>query len=75
MEGLEPLGRVLIVGGIVLALVGLVLVVSPNVPFLGRLPGDIRIENENVRVFIPIGTMIVLSLLATLVLNLIGRGR
>jgi hypothetical protein len=75
VEGLEPLGRVLIVGGIVLALVGLVLVVSPNVPFLGRLPGDIRIENENVRVFIPIGTMIVLSLLATLVLNLIGRGR
>ena len=75
MEGLEPLGRVLIVGGVVLALVGLVLVVSPNVPFLGRLPGDIRIENDNVRVFIPIGTMIVLSLLATLVLNLIGRGR
>jgi hypothetical protein len=75
VEGLEPLGRVLIVGGIVLALVGLVLVVSPNIPFLGRLPGDIRIENENVRVFIPIGTMIVLSLLATLVLNLIGRGR
>ena len=75
MEGLEPLGRVLIVGGILLALVGLVLVVSPNIPFLGRLPGDIRIENENVRVFIPIGTMIVLSLLATLVLNLIGRGR
>ncbi|HET9455856.1 MAG TPA: DUF2905 domain-containing protein [Candidatus Limnocylindrales bacterium] len=75
MEGLEPLGRVLIVGGVVLALVGLVLVVSPNIPFLGRLPGDIRIENDNVRVFIPIGTMIVLSLLATLVLNLIGRGR
>jgi hypothetical protein len=75
VEGLEPLGRVLIVGGIVLALVGLVLVVSPHIPFLGRLPGDIRIENENVRVFIPIGTMIVLSLLATLVLNLIGRGR
>ena len=75
MEGLEPLGRVLIVGGVVLALVGLVLVVSPNIPFLGRLPRDIRIENDNVRVFIPIGTMIVLSLLATLVLNLIGRGR
>ena len=75
MEGLEPLGRVLIVGGVVLALVGLVLVVSPNIPFLGRLPGDIRIEIDNARVFIPIGTMIVLSLLATLVLNLIGRGR
>ena len=75
MEGLEPLGRVLIVGGVVLAVVGVILVFSPNIPFLGRLPGDIRIESENVRVFIPLGTMIVLSLLATLVLNLIGRGR
>jgi hypothetical protein len=75
VEGLEPLGRVLIVGGVVLAVVGLVLVVSPNIPFLGRLPGDIRIENENVRVFIPLGTMLVLSLIATVVLNLIGRGR
>jgi hypothetical protein len=75
VEGLEPLGRVLIVGGVVLAVVGVLLVFSPNIPFLGRLPGDIRIESENVRVFIPLGTMIVLSLLATLVLNLIGRGR
>jgi hypothetical protein len=75
VEGLEPLGRVLIVGGVVLAVVGVILVFSPNIPFLGRLPGDIRIESENVRVFIPLGTMIVLSLLATLVLNLIGRGR
>jgi hypothetical protein len=75
VEGLEPLGRVLIVGGVVLAVVGLVLVLSPNIPFLGRLPGDIRIENENVRVFIPLGTMLVLSLIATVVLNLIGRGR
>jgi hypothetical protein len=75
VEGLEPLGRVLIVGGVVLAVVGLVLVLSPNIPFLGRLPGDIRIENENVRVFIPLGTMLVLSLIATVVLNTIGRGR
>jgi hypothetical protein len=75
VEGLEPLGRVLIVGGVILAVVGLVLVLSPNIPFLGRLPGDIRIENENVRVFIPLGTMLVLSLIATVVLNLIGRGR
>ena len=75
MEGLEPLGRVLIVGGVVLAAVGLVLVLSPNIPVLGRLPGDIRIESGNARVFIPLGTMLVLSLIATIVLNLIGRGR
>ena len=75
MEGLEPIGRLLIVGGIVLAIVGVVLVLAPNIPFLGRLPGDIRFESENVRVFIPIGTMILVSIILTILLNVIGRGR
>ncbi len=69
----DGIGRLLIVGGIVLAVVGLVLVLAPNIPFLGRLPGDIRIENENVRVFIPLGTMLVVSIVLTIVLNLLSR--
>ena len=73
MEGVEDIGRLLIVGGVVLAVVGLVLVLAPNIPFLGRLPGDIRIENENIRVFIPVGTMLLVSILLTLVLNLLNR--
>ena len=39
----------------------------------GRLPGDIRIENENTKIFIPITTMIIISLLLTLIINLIRR--
>ena len=73
MDGVDGIGRLLIVGGAVLALVGVVLVLAPNIPFLGRLPGDIRIENENVRVFIPLGTMLVVSLVLTLLLNLFTR--
>ncbi len=69
----DGLGRLLIIGGVVLAVVGLVLVLAPNIPFLGRLPGDIRIENENVRVFIPLGTMLVVSIVLTIVLNLLSR--
>ncbi|MBA2315615.1 MAG: DUF2905 domain-containing protein [Chloroflexi bacterium] len=72
MDGLD-LGRLLIVGGIVLAIVGVVLVLSPNIPFLGRLPGDVRIEGENVRVFIPLGTMLLVSLVLTIVLNVVNR--
>jgi hypothetical protein len=56
-----------------LAVVGLVLIVAPNIPFLGRLPGDIRIDNENVKVFVPLGTMLLLSLILTVVLNLLNR--
>ena len=73
MEGVDGLGRLLIVGGVVLALVGLVLVLAPNIPFLGRLPGDIRIDTEDVKVFIPLGTMLLVSLVLTIVLNVLNR--
>ena len=73
MDGFDGVGRLLIVGGVVIAVIGLVLVVAPNIPFLGRLPGDIRIENENTRVFIPLGTMLLVSIVLTIVLNLISR--
>jgi hypothetical protein len=73
MEGAEGIGRLLIVGGIVLAVVGVVVLLAPNIPFLGRLPGDIRIENENVKVFIPLGTMLLISLILSVVLNLLNR--
>ncbi len=75
MDGPEALGRVLIVGGIVVAILSVVIVLAPNLPLLGRLPGDIRYENENVRILIPFGTMILVSIVATIVLNVIGRGR
>ena len=73
MEGADGMGRLLIVGGLVLAAIGVVLVVAPNIPFLGRLPGDIRIDTGNVKVFAPIGTMLLISLLLTIVLNLLSR--
>jgi hypothetical protein len=75
MDSLEPVGRTLLIIGIVIAVVGLVLVLAPRIPFIGRLPGDIRIERDGVVVFIPLGTMLVVSLILTVVLNLIGRGR
>jgi hypothetical protein len=41
--------------------------------FLGRLPGDLRFGSENVRVYIPLASMLVISLILTLVLNLCRR--
>lgn len=41
--------------------------------WFGRLPGDIRIETENSRVFIPLGSMLIVSAVLTLVVNLISR--
>jgi Protein of unknown function (DUF2905) len=73
VDGLEPFGRILIVIGIVIAVVGVVMVFGARIPVLGHLPGDITIKGENVTVFIPLGTMVVVSILASVVLSLIAR--
>jgi len=70
---LEGLGRLLIYFGGGLLLLGLLLVVIGKLPGLGRLPGDIVIQRENLTVYIPLGTMLLVSLVLTLVLNLLSR--
>jgi hypothetical protein len=75
VEDLTPVGRTLLVIGLIVAAVGLLLVLAPRIPFIGRLPGDIRFERDGVVVFIPLGTMLVVSVILTLILNVIGRGR
>lgn len=67
------IGRLLIGIGVVLIVIGAVLAFAGKVPWLGRLPGDILIERENVRIFIPIGTMLLLSLVLTVIANLVAR--
>ena len=66
------LGRVLLVIGVVLVVVGGLTALGVRLPF-GRLPGDIAITGEHGGVYIPLGTMIVVSLLLTLLFNLFLR--
>lgn len=67
------LARLLILVGALLVLVGLVLLVGSRWFKFGQLPGDLRIERENYVVHIPLGTMLLVSLLLTLVLNVAIR--
>ncbi len=73
----EDLGRMLIVLGALVVLIGLVFLLAGRIPFLGHLPGDIRIQTDGLSCFIPLATSILLSillsLLLTLVLNLLQR--
>jgi hypothetical protein len=71
----DPLGigKTLLLLGIVLALVGLLLMFVPRIPWLGRLPGDFSFGGENWRVYIPLGTSLVISLILTLLLWLFNR--
>ncbi len=74
MEGLHGLGKSLLLVGIVLAVLGLLFMVSDklNFPFLGKLPGDIHYKGKNFQFYFPIATSIILSVLLSLVLYVIS---
>jgi hypothetical protein len=76
MSDLSGLGRLLLVTGLVLAAAGALLIWAPRFPGvdrLGRLPGDFVVARGPVTVFIPIVSSLVISVLLTIVLNLILR--
>ncbi len=66
--------RLLMIAGALLFVVGAALFIASKLGIpLGRLPGDISWQGKNVRVFAPITTMIVVSVVLTVILNLISR--
>ena len=70
---MTELGRTLLVLGGVVMLVGLALMLVPNVPWLGKLPGDILVKRDRFTVYFPIVTCLVLSVVLTLLVNLFFR--
>ena len=66
------LGRILVIIGVVLVVVGGLAVLGVRLPF-GRLPGDIAIEGERGGFYFPIVTMIIVSVVLTILVNLILR--
>jgi len=70
---LTDLGRWLIVAGLLFILLGAAMLLLGRIPWLGHLPGDIVIRREHLTGFIPFGTMLLLSLILTLLANLIAR--
>lgn len=68
------MGRVILVLGLVLVLLGVAMTWAPwLLSWFGRLPGDIRIERPEGTVFIPLTSMLLLSIILTIVVNLLIR--
>jgi hypothetical protein len=65
-------GRFLIIAGSVIVVIGLVFLFADKLP-LGRLPGDLRFGSGKVRIYIPVATCILLSVVITLILNFFSR--
>jgi hypothetical protein len=72
---LAQFGRVLVLIGTVVLVFGVLLVLADRVPFIGRLPGDIRVSGDGWTIYAPIATSIVLSILLTVVLSLVAWAR
>ena len=67
-------GKYIIVFGVLIVIAGIVIYFfHDKLHWIGRLPGDIRIEKENFRFYFPITTMIIFSLILTLIIRLIRK--
>ena len=73
MGGFDTMGKTLVVIGVALAALGGLVWLLSKVPFLGNLPGDIRIERPGMTCLIPLASSILISILLTVVLNIVVR--
>ena len=68
---MDEIGKWLILLGVLLVAVGAVIFLLGKVPWIGRLPGDIVIQNENFSCFFPLATSILLSIVLTILVQLV----
>jgi len=70
---MNPIARLLILMGLLLLGVGLLLLVSDKIPWLGRLPGDIVVKRERFTFYFPLVTCLILSVILSLIFWLFRR--
>jgi len=69
------IGKLIINLGIILIFVGVIILLLGKLPFVGKLPGDIYIKGKNFSFYAPVGTMLLLSLILSLIFTLIANLR
>jgi hypothetical protein len=70
---MQLMGKVLLITGIFIAILGLLFIFREHIPFLGKLPGDITLKKDNFTLYFPFISMLLFSLVLTLIINLIIR--
>jgi hypothetical protein len=73
MSDFGPLGKLLILLGVFIIMVGLFLLLGEKIPWIGRLPGDIIIRKKNFTFYFPIVTSIIISIILTLLFTLLRK--
>jgi hypothetical protein len=70
---MQDIGKSLITFGLVFLALGGLFLLGDKLPFFGRLPGDIYIKKDNFTIFFPITTMIVVSVVLSLIFNIVSK--
>lgn len=70
---MTELGKIFLLVGTSIVILGLLLVFSQHIPFLGKLPGDITIKREGFTLYFPIVSFLIVSILLTILINVIWR--
>lgn len=73
MSDFGPLGKLLILLGVFIIMVGLFFLLGEKIPWIGRLPGDIIIRKKNFTFYFPIVTSIIISIILTLLFTLLRK--
>ena len=61
-------GKILVIVGLLLAILGLIFIFGNKIPFIGKLPGDIAVERRNYSVYFPVTTCIIISIVVSFIL-------
>ncbi len=73
-----PLGKALVVTGLIITFIGIIFIFRDSLPFLkffGKLPGDISIKRENFSFYFPLTTSIIISIILTIIFYLANKFR
>ncbi len=70
---MAPIGKILVLAGLAIAIAGLAIWGLSSVPFIGKLPGDIYIRRGNFTFYFPLATSILISIIATIIFSLMRR--
>lgn len=72
---IQGLGKIVIAAGVVVTVVGVLMLLAPKLPFIGKLPGDFYFKRDGVSFYFPLATSIIVSIILSLVISFLFRGK
>lgn len=69
----SEVGKLLILSGVVILIFGVILTVGHKIPLIGKLPGDFKYESGNFKLYFPLATSILISIILTILFNLFRK--